>query len=161
MLREGKGNLRFVIAGIIKKVKFKMLFIFLPWQAIRSQNRYLFNPCKDDIYIVSTLENVQNCKLFIIIIYYYSRPNSVQNFKMPWEGKIEAFIPWNHGKSSPLLCCMVWWWYDVFCSEQLMLTICNSRPEAKPGTLPHIEAANVMQFSSRDTSRAIARQCEK
>ena len=37
-----------------------------------------------------------------------SRPNSVQNFKMPWEGKIEAFIPWNHGKSSPLLCCMVW-----------------------------------------------------
>ena len=40
MLREGKGNLRLVIPGnpgnhIKSKVKFKILFIFMPWPAIR------------------------------------------------------------------------------------------------------------------------------
>ena len=37
-----------------------------------------------------------------------------------------------------VVCCML---YAVLWSEQLMLRICNSsRPQAKLGTLPHIEA---------------------
>ena len=53
--REGKGNLRLVIPGIPGnpgnhiKSKVKLKIIFMPWQAIRSQSRYIFNQCKYDI----------------------------------------------------------------------------------------------------------------
>ena len=82
MLREGKGNLRLVIPGIpgnpgnhIKsKVKFKILFIFMPWPAIRktANNDSISRP--------------------------NSRPklpfpgNGKRNYKMPREGKFEACI---------------------------------------------------------------------
>ena len=102
MLREGKGNLRLVIPGIpgnpgnhIKsKVKFKILFIFMPWPAIRKTANF---------DIISRL-NTQPKLPF--------PGNGKGNYKMPREGKgnlrlVFPGITGNGNSRSPLDCTSV------------------------------------------------------